>query len=105
MVREKILKWCAIVIAAIAVLFGGLWRQERAVVAAYRDESVCWRVIQSEGAACQKVAAGVSSHPKAVVSGEVASEADRERLERRLAEALGDGGLSRILFGVRVQGQ
>jgi hypothetical protein len=95
--------WLIILLAAVALTFGGLWWREQALVEAYRNESDCNRVLRAEGAAYNDVSVHVTSHPKAVVLGEVASQADRDRLVNRLAEELGAERRARVLVNVRVR--
>ena len=102
MPRERLYGWFVIVLAAAAVLFGGLWSQERARVAAYRDAAACWEVVRAGGAAYADVTVGVTSHPKAVVSGTLATPADRDRLVALLSEALGAERLRRVAVQVQV---
>ena len=103
MTRDRFYGWLVIITAAIAVTFGLLWRMERVRVAAYQDQSACLQVIREEGTPYTDVVASVSSHPKAVVHGTVASEAQREYLDKRLTLALGAERRTRILFAVRVR--
>jgi hypothetical protein len=102
MPAQKANQWAVVCLAAAAVAFGGMWWQERALVAAYRDESVCWRVVREEGPPFRDVSVLVSSHPKAAVTGTVATAADRERLRNRLSEELGAERWPRVAFNVRV---
>jgi len=102
MTTQKAHQWAVICLAAGAVAFGGMWWRERALVAAYRDESACWRIIREEGAAARDVSVVVSSHPKASVTGTVATVADRDRLRQRLSEELGAERWASVAFNVRV---
>jgi hypothetical protein len=102
MAAQKAYPWAVICLAAAAVAFGGMWWQERALVAAYRDESVCWRVVREEALSCRDVSVLVSSHPKAAVTGTVATVADHDRLRQRLSAELGAQRWPRVAFNVRV---
>jgi hypothetical protein len=101
--RQRLYQWAIIPLAAVAFAFGGLWWRERALVSAYRDESVCWRICHDDTEAYRDLSAHVTSHPKAAVVGEVGSEAERARLERELTEQLGPGRRPKVNVHVRVR--
>jgi hypothetical protein len=103
MTRDRLYGWLVILFASAAIAFGGLWQEERRRVAAYGDASSCWRVVRAEGPACADVTVGVTTHPMASVQGTVGSAAERDHLEKRLTEELGQEGRSRVRFGVRVR--
>jgi hypothetical protein len=100
--KERLLAWLVILLAAVAIAFGGLWWRERAVAAAYRDAAVCWDVVREGGPAFGDVRVRVTSHPTAAVTGWVGSAADRERLRQRLADELGGRRWPSVAFQVRV---
>jgi hypothetical protein len=84
MKRERVLGWLAILFAAAAIGFGGLWMQERARLQAYHDVTAAQGVIEGLGPGFEDVRAVVSTHIRANVLGEVNSTQDLERLNRSL---------------------
>lgn len=86
--HPRTLLWMVIVLAAASIAFAGLWRQEAAYHQATSDGYRCTEVLREIGPAFEKVHARVTSHPRAVVMGQVSTTADLELLRKKIAEAM-----------------
>jgi hypothetical protein len=103
MTRVRLYGWLIILFASLAILFAGLWDQERRRSSAFQDAWACWRVVHEQGPAYADVTVGVSSHPLAFVQGTVGSRAEQGHLDKVLSEQLGAEQRSRVRFVVRVR--
>lgn len=100
--HPRVLLWALVVSIAAAIAFGGLWRQACARADALSDTATCRQVLIELGSRYKNVDVSTSTHPRANVRGSVEVEADRERLEKMISDALGPERRARIRFQVRV---
>ena len=100
--HPRVLLWALVVSIAAAIAFAGLWSQERARAKAFSDTAVCRQVLIELRSRFKNVDVSTSTHPRANVRGSVEVEADRERLEKMISDALGPERRARIRFQVRV---
>ena len=101
--HPRVLVCLVIIFVALTIMFGGLWKQELAKVAAYQIESQCNRLLKTLDSRFSKVNVVVSSHPRANILGEVATQADRDFLNQRVTEELGPARRATIGFSVRLK--